>query len=282
MRGYNHRLVVTTTFDEVSGTEVPLFQFPIQVCKASKDVEVRLDTAAPSGAPVGRVWKDKVKGTYHTDGELRKGVRTGDQFQEIDAEQLKAIDASIKSDVIQVERSLPLADVPFDRVIDTAFLQVPSKAPAAKEYRLLYEGLLARPRKGKTPARPAMALRVKYVGTTRQKLGVIYADPERGCLMLVALRFAAQQVEPDEQVLAFQAAEVAQPMVDKVRAVIEKLDDDAAGGFDAPVDETIERRAALVEQALAGEAIVAPTEEAEVVTTDAVEDALEASLAALG
>lgn len=41
MRGYNHRLVVTTTFDEVSGTEVPLFQFPVYLVDGEIAEDVR-------------------------------------------------------------------------------------------------------------------------------------------------------------------------------------------------------------------------------------------------
>ncbi len=278
MRGIHSNLVVTTATDEATGTKRPLFAFPVQICKATDNKEVRLDTAAPSGAPVQQVYRDTVTGDLVERGDLIKGVRTGDSFAQIPTDQITAIDEALKSDEIIVERTVDLADVPFERVTDCYFLQVPAKGGAHKSYRLLYEAL-----QGSTKKNPAKALRVKFTSRTRQKLGVVYADTQTKCLILVTLNFAASVRQPDEQVLSHLNVEVEKETVAKARSVIEGLDIEAAGDWDTPVDETIERRNELVEQALAGDGLEIPEGEAAPVqaSTDQVEEMLEASLAAL-
>lgn len=280
MRGTHKNLVVTTTTDEATGVSVPLFALPVQICKASDDKEVRLDSAAPDTlAPVTQVYKDEASGELYSRGDLVKGVRNGDSFSQIPQEQLDLIDEEMKSDDILVERTVDLADVPFDRVTDTNYLQVPAKGGAAKSYRLLYEALQGSAK----PKRPARALRVKFTSRTRAKVGVIYADPQNEALMLVTIRFAASVRQPDAQIHAHLSAEVAPEMVNKARKVIDSLDVEEAGDWDTPVDETIERRNELVEQALSADGIQVP-ETADVdpvkAATDQVEDMLEASLAA--
>ena len=274
---FRSNLVVTTTTDPATGARIPLFSLPVQVCKATENNEVRFDSAAPDGSEVKQVYRNETTGDLLERGDLIKGVRTGDSFAAIDPETLAAIDANLKSEEIVVERTVDLEEVPFDRVMDTNYLQVPAKGGAHKSYRLLYEAL-----QGKTKKAPARALRVKWTATTRQKTGVVYADTDRQALVLVTLRFAAGVREPDEQILSHLNVEVDKEMVAKARQVVDALDKDEAGGWDAPVDETIVQRNELVEQALAGEGIEVPEGDLAPITaaTDEVANMLEASLAA--
>lgn len=275
MRGTNANLVITTTKDEVTGEDKPLFAFPVQICKATSSQDVKFDRAAPSGAAYETCYKDTATGELVAYGDLIRGIRTGESFQQIPDESIKAIDEALASKEIVVERSVNLSDVPFERATGAAYLQVPAKANSAKFYRLVYEALIA----GKTPK----ALRVKYVARTRQKLGVIYADTNAKCLVLVTLTFAADVREPDEQILSPQKVEVEKPMVTKLRKVIDSLDTDDAGDWSAPVDEAIEQRKALVDAALAGEGIeVEPKAEAEVIEADELDALLDKTLEVVG
>lgn len=274
MRGTHKNLVVTTATDEATGAQVPLFAFPVQICKASDDREVRLDTAAPDGSPVEQVYRNTLTGDLVERADLIKGVRSGDSFSQIPRESLTAIDEALKSDEIVVERTVDLDSVPFDRVTDTAYLQVPAKGGSAKSYHLLYEALQGQAK----PKRPARALRVTFTSRTRQKVGVIYADTEREALVMVSIRFAASVRQPDEQIVCHMQADVDKALVGKTRAVIDGLDTEDRGGWDAPVDETIERRNELVEQALAGEAIEVP--EGDLAPVDVAVDNIEAMLEA--
>lgn len=277
MRGTHANLVVTTTTDDATGEDRPLFSFPVQVCKATENQEVRFDRATPNGSEYSQVYRDKVTGEIFETGDLIQGVRTGDSFTEIPKESIKAIDEALTSKEIRVERAVNLDDVPFERVTGAYYLQVPAKDGAAQHYRLLYEALQGTTR----PKTAAKALRVSYAARTRRKLGVIYADTTLGCLVLVTLNYAAAVRDPDAQVLTHQNAEVKKETVKKVREVIEALDNDKAGDWDAPVDETIARRAELVEAALAGQGIEVPTPKETTSASEEVEAALEASLAAL-
>jgi non-homologous end joining protein Ku len=275
MRGTNANLVITTTTDEVTGEAKPLFGFPIQICKATGSQDVKFDRVAPSGAAYETCYKDTATGELVEYKDLLRGVKTGDSFQQIPDEAIKAINEALASKEIVVERSVNLSEVPFERATGAAYLQVPTKGGSAKFYRLVYEALTA----GKKPK----ALRVKYVSRTRQKLGVIYADTNVKCLVLVTLTFAADVREPDEQVLSPLSVEVEQPMVTKLRKVIDALDTDDAGDWTAPADEAIDKRKELVETALAGEGIeVEPKREADVVEADELDALLDKTLETVG
>lgn len=266
MRGFNHQLVVTTTLDEATGNEVPLFAFPVQICKATADREVRFDSAGPEGEKVERVYRSTLTGEIV---EPQKGVRSGESFAAIDPEAIKAIDAALKTDQIRVAEPVKLSDVPFDRITGRYFLQVPAKGGQPTAYAGLYKSLLAEGR----------GLRVTFVSRSRQKVGVIYASAEDECLMLSTVEFAENLRAPDEQVKAGAQAEVADEMVKKIGAVLDGLDSD--GGFDVPVDEGLLKRKELVEQALAGEAIEVPETAGAAPAADDLSAALEASLAAV-
>jgi len=281
MRGTHSQLIVTTTVDEATGSEVPLFHFPVQICKATSDAsEVKFDRAAPSGGELTRQEIDSVTGEVVASEDVLRGVRTGDSFSTIPAEKIAEITDATKLDDVRVIDTVELDAVPRDRGVARYFLQSPAKGGSPQAFRLTYEALLPAKKKGSTPARPALALKVKFGGTTRQKFGIVYADVATESLILQQLVFGAQVREADEQVRSHLAVQVEEPMIAKVRAVLDGMLDESAD-FDEPADDLIPAREALIEIALSGQAIPAPVAEAEVAATDNVEAALEASLAAL-
>lgn len=277
MRGLNTTLVVTTTTDDATGQERPLFAFPVQVCKATSETsEPRFDRATPTGNEYKQVYRDVVTGEIYENGDLIQGVRAGEVFHPIAKDQIDAINESIVDKEIRVERTVNLADVPFERANGYHFLQVPAKNGVAKFYRLLYEALLGGSAKSKNPAK---ALRVTYAPRTRKKLGVVYADPTTECLVLVTLTYGAAVREPDEQILSHLNAEVDKDQVAKAREVLERLDSDEAGDWNTPEDETIAKREELIAAAIAGEGIEVPDAPPVATEDAAVEALLEASLA---
>ena len=277
MRGLNTTLVVTTTTDDATGQERPLFAFPVQVCKATSETsEPRFDRATPTGNEYKQVYRDVVTGEIYENGDLIQGVRAGEVFHPIAKDQIDAINESIVDKEIRVERTVNLADVPFERANGYHFLQVPAKNGVAKFYRLLYEALLGGSAKSKNPAK---ALRVTYAPRTRKKLGVVYADPTTECLVLVTLTYGAAVREPDEQILSHLNAEVDKDLVAKAREVLERLDSDEAGDWNTPEDETIAKREELIAAAIAGEGIEVPDAPPVATEDAAVEALLEASLA---
>lgn len=289
MRGTNHHLVITTrtiTHDEdpaipagKSRTE-PLFAFPIQLVKATDKDESAFDLAAPSGAPYEVRYVDKGTGEDFAYADLQRGVRDGDDFHPVSDEALRAIDENLKTDVISVVGSCNLGDLPADRIQGVYFLQSPPKGGSAKAYRLLYEALRPARKRGTRPAQRAQALITKHTAKTRQRLGAIYADEKRGCLMMLHLSFAGVTREPDATILKPQQAEVAAAQVEQARRLVGSL----GNGLDAlatEMDDTVAARSELMRQALNGTTVQAPTPPAATTAAADLQQQLLASLASI-
>jgi non-homologous end joining protein Ku len=250
MKGDNHTLALND-----------LVSFPVQVCKATDDGgDVKIDNAAPSGAPIKLRYTDEATGETFDYGDRLRGVKVGDEFKQIPADSLKALG------------SLPLKTAREkygDRVNGRYFLQVPAKSGSATAYRLTYEALL----------KDKAALVTKRTPRSRQQLGYIYADKDLGCLVYVTLAFADCIREPDEQVKIALTAKVEAKQVDMARQIIGALPD-GVEALDTESDEAVPLRRELVEKAVAGESIEAPTPVAQTTATEDLTAALEASLAA--
>lgn len=275
----SHLLAITTTIDEITGEPKPLFSFPIQVCSAAGDTDVKFDIAAPSGAPRKQVYVDESTGEVCEDDACPRGIRIGDVFHPIPADAIEQINTATKIPVMVALGVIDLADVPFDRSVGQHFLQSPVKGGVPKAYRLVYEALRAIP-KGKDK-RPARAIVTKRTARSRQKLAVIFADEQRECLMLNELRFADQVREPDEQILAPQQAIVDAAQVEMARTVIDGLGDGNLA-IQGETDDAIVLKRTLIEQAVAGEALDVPATIGDAAPTDDISALLEASLAAVG
>jgi DNA end-binding protein Ku len=266
MRGFHSQLTITTKIDEATGAEMPLFAFPVQICKAVENVDVKFDNAAPSGAPRKQRWLDEATGEIVTDAECIQGVRTGDSFQVIEAEQISAIDEATKLPDIRVIETVDRAAVPFDRVTDVAFLQSPTKGGSHRHYRVAFEALGS-----------DRAMLVRYSVRTRQKLGVVFADQDQGCLLLATIRYGAEMRKPDDVVTAPQLVDLDKKVIANARKVIESLG--GGEGFDAPVDEALDQKRDLIEAALTGDQIEVPAKAEAKASTEDLDAILQASIA---
>lgn len=283
MRGTNHLLALTTEVDDITGDIIPLFSFPVQVCKATDDGgEIRFDGAAPSGAEYKTQYVDESTGEVFEYGDRIRGIRVGDEFKAIDEDAIKAID-----DATKLTTMFALGRVDLDealakygsRITSVHFLQSPAKGGSPKAYRLTYEALREQ-KSGKKVTQKAQAIVTKRTARSRQKLGLIYADEANGCLALLEVQFAAKMREPDAQVLAPQTAEVSDEQVEMARTAINALPDGDLP-LDNEVDEAVALRQDLIERAIAGEAIEAPAKTvAEATADDDLTAVLEASIAA--
>lgn len=275
-----HQLALTTTVDEVTGEIKPLFSFPVQVCKATEsDVKTQFDGAAPSGAEYETQYVDTATGETFEYAERLKGIRVGDDFKPIDPEAIKAIDEATKLETMvalgKVDRDAALTQY-AERICGRYFLQVPAKGGSGTAYRLTFEALRGG-KKGKKVV-PATAIVTKRTARSRQKLALIYADENLGCLVMVEVNFAAMIRSPDEQILAHQTAEVEQKMIDQARQVIAAMPDGITA-IENEVDEAVALRNELKEKALAGETVDVPTPVAATNSADNLKAVLEASLA---
>lgn len=282
MRGDNHTLAVTVTEDEVTGEVKPLFSFPVQICKATESKEeAKIDNAAPSGGSYRTQYVDEVTGeVFEWDDRLR-GVRNDETFKAIEPDAIKQIEEATKTKMMVGLGQLPLAEARAkygERITGSYFVQAPKTGNAAPAYRLLYEGLLPI-RKGKKVEREALCLVTMRTARTRQQLMLIYSDEDAGCLKALSVEFAERMREPDPQVLAPQTAAVTEQQIEAVRKVLAGLPD-GAEALDTKTDELPPLRQELIDQAVAGKAVKAPTPIAETAETDNLMAALEASLSA--
>lgn len=282
MRGDHHLLALTTTIDELTGDVKPLFAFPVQVCSAVENKDVRFEIAAPSGMKRQQTFIDPATEKTVADDECQRGVFVGDQFRAIDPELIADVGERTKIKTMVALGELDLMDAwdkYGDRVTGRYFLQVPAKGGSAKAYRLTYEALL--PIKGARGAikSPAKAIVTKRTAKSRQKLAFIYADPTEGALVMVEVAFAANVRHADEQVKAHLAAEVPEAQVDMARKVIAALGDGHAA-MQAEVDEAVVLKQELVDSVLEGVEYAPPRAVRETVEEDSLEAMLGASLAA--
>lgn len=279
MRGTNHILALTTEVDEITGEVKPLFAFPVQVCKATDDGgEVKFENAAPSGSTYSTQYVDDATGEVFEYANRKRGIRIGDEFHEIDADAIAAIDDATKINTMVAIGKIDLDEALTkyaDRVSGVHFLQSPAKNGSPKAYRLTYEAL-RKAKKGNKVIQKAQAIITKRTARSRQKLALIYADEIRGCLVMLELSFAAKMREPDEQVLIPQTVEVAAEQIEMARTVIGKMPEGAVA-IETETDEALALRQELVDAAIAGEAVSAPAKIADKATED---DALAAALAA--
>lgn len=275
MKATSNDDLVITVKDDGLGNEVPLLHFPVQLVKATESKDVKWDTAAPSGAVSKQLIRDEGTGEVVEKTEIKRGLRIGDTFHEVDPDAIKAVDKATTLTDMRVETVIPWEDADFSRGTGLYFIQVPPKSGTHTVYHLIYRALL--PQKGKTKAdKQRLAMRVKFSVRTRQKLGLIYADPKREVLMLTVLAYADEVRQPDEVLLAHKAAQVEQAQIDKARKVLVNL---IGKDTTEPYDEAIELKQALMESAANGEAIVVPdAADTEVATTSNLNDLLEASL----
>lgn len=286
MRGDNAILALTHTVDEVTGNPVPLFSFPIQVCKATDEPGVKLDIVAPSGAAREQRYIDPETGEIVADEDCPRGIKVGDSLRPIDPDAWKAIGAQVKA---KTATMLALGRVELTpewwmrygpRVTGRYFIQSPAKGGSPKAYKLAYEALLGKPKKGRTAATPHQGIVTKRCPQTKQALCVIYPDPSLRCLVLIQLAFADALREPDAAILAPQAAAVTEEMIEKARAVFAAMPN-GDHALDIEIDEATAMRQELVDQALEGVEIVAPKASGTTEPTDNLEAMLAASIAAV-
>lgn len=278
MRGTHTQFIVTRS--KASGR--PLFAFPLQICKGVGSTDVKFAKATPDGGKPKQRFADEVTGNIFEPQDIERGVDTDSGFVAISDTQLASIDAEVAIEGVEVLTTVERAEIPVERVRGFYYLQAPADGASHHAYRVVFEALCAQPQQGqgKRPKAP-LSLLVRYQSGTRIKVGVVYSDADRGCLVLIDLNYGADVREPDKDVLAPQRAEVDPQEVALARQVIEGLSDPAVS-FDTPVDEAIEIKRALVEAVASGERTteeVAEIEPVEAPAEDALAGVLEDSLA---
>lgn len=287
--------------------EVGEVKAPVSLRGASEKKDVTFDTATESGAPIKRIEIDggedgvevlierevevpptgrQRKPRMETvvdrkvaylpyEGEKVKGVREGDEFFPIKAEEVEQIESLTKLDTLTIQEFIPLKDIPWERAQACYFL-APPKGVGARILATLRDAM----------ENKGVAGVAKLMPKSRQKLAIIH--PKHGGLMVTVLAYSDTFAQVVEGVAAIQAAQV----TPKVLELMERLIDakmEEVSVLDQYRDDLIDLKTELIERAKLGVPLVseetAERDLAEVdrvaATDDVLLERLEASLEAL-
>jgi Ku protein len=220
--------------------ETGTLAIPVGIAKATQDQDVKLDRAGPQGGVIKRQEIEEGTGEVVTNGDFQHGRREGDDFHAIKAEDLETIKEETKLKTIPVLECVPLKDVDFARATGKYYVQVQSKGGGGRALKLFHDAL----RKKKAAAV------VKFCLRDRQSLGVIYDN--NGALVLNTIAWGPSLREPDDQVLAHTTAETKPAERKLAEQLIEVLTVPGGQALHEATDDLIEKKAKLVEDAVAG------------------------------
>lgn len=250
-----------------STLNVGMLSVPVSLRKVTQRQDVKIDRASPAGNRVKRHEVDAVTGEL-VEGEFLHGRFDGDEFKEIPASAIAAIEAETKIEDFTIENFVPMKDVPFERVMDAYYLAPQTNGGSAKPLKLLHEAL----------KRSKMAGVFKLCLTKRQYAAVVYAH--NGGLIVNTLAFADDFRQVHEADEAIARAEIAPAEVKLAMELIAVYTSDA-DVIDTLADDLVPLKQKLVDEALAGRTIRASAPKAKPVPQgDVLMDALKASVAA--
>lgn len=238
----------------------------LQKAATKKGVEFKM--ASPEGNPVEQKYVDTETGAIYAPAECGKAVVGPDgSYIAVSKDTVKAIDESCKIDSLTIEGFMDLDDVPFERSEACYFVAPPKGATPVqvKPLALLAAGL----------AQTGKAGHGKLTLRTTQRSFVVYEKD--GGLVINTLVFADEFIPAAEAAESLAGVEVDEKTVGLAATLIEAQASDP-GALDAYTDESKIKKAELVEAALAGETIVAPTPVAAPQPQDDMEALLLASI----
>jgi DNA end-binding protein Ku len=246
-----------------------LVNVPVGLCKVSgSGSRVGFKLASPAGNPVKQTYVDEVTGELvGSNADCERGIFDGDGFHPVDKDTISAIDEALAIDGIEIQKCIPLSEVPFERITGAYFLQPGGKTgPAvAKALRLVYDALASTG----TAGIGRLALR------TEHRPFVVRAQD--GALVVNTLEFASDFAKGYAE--AGEVLTDVEPTDAKTLALAETLVGQLSGSIadlDGIVNEREDRRSELVVAALNGEAITVEGVAAEPVSD--LTDLLTASL----
>jgi DNA end-binding protein Ku len=266
---------------------------PVALRKITDRKDVKIDRASKYGNPCKQQMVDGetfevLSGPTVDDAEAEEnfihGVWDGEpdkggEFRPIPSEAIEAIKAATKLDTLNIDHFVPLSEVPWERTMDAYYLAPQRGSASGRSLALLLRALQGQT-KGKRVIREPRAGVFKMVLRSRQYLAVVY--PKGDGLFVNTLCFAHDFAQADEAATSLEGVAVNEAHLSVALDLVEAMTA-PADVIDTYEDDLIPLKAALVEQALAGQA-VQPTKTAAKVAVptgpDAIMAALTASLAA--
>jgi non-homologous end joining protein Ku len=212
---------------------VGLLNLPVQVCKATdSSKEASPKVVGPEGEELRQVYVDASGDEVERD--VTKRSVNGKLF---DQSEISEINDACKIKDLSIEEFVPVSDVlsSLNYTTDSYYIQSHTKNGYHQGFKALFDAMV----KEKTAAI------TKWTPRSRQQLLAIYPDKESGALRAVALTFAADRRDPDEQVLAHQEAKVSKEEVAMAVQLINAVE--PKGYLDNAVDDAVERKQKLFE-----------------------------------
>lgn len=235
-----------------SSANVPLqwgaLEFEVQLCKATDDVEVKLERAVKGSgvyAPVPKAIAYKPA----DDEEIVKGKWVNDtEFVEIPKDKLEAIDLQTQPEVAEIVGFMPSEEVPVKR-IEGAHIVQGKKGTDLRPLALLHEGMIENHAVGV----------VKFGIRTRQRVGILV--PYDDYLILLSMSYHEEWKPVDEVAMAHTSKAIKSEIDSEERDIASQLIAEQTIDnvtLDSIVDERIKLRQELVDDALAGRTIEKP------------------------
>lgn len=256
------------------GEEGSAFAIPVSLKKIRTQSDVSLDTASPDGHPIKTQKVDLVTDALVENDEVQSGVfrskpkktdkTTWDDFAPISKDDLATIADATDIETFVIDRFIPLATVPFERITDAYFL-APASGMSSKPLVLLAAALKKKKAAGV----------FKMVKSSRQHLAVVYE--KNGGLIVNTLAFANDfaAVREAGDALARDEVKIDRAVREAAEQLIDMFMEPDGSSLDEYEDDLIPLRADLVERAIQGKTLPKKKQRKEEVVVD---DGLEARL----
>mgnify|MGYP001564766474 CR=1 FL=1 len=245
-----------------------LINLPVAIVKATGELEdVSFKLGDKSG---GSLTQQYVDGNNNV--VARSDMTKTIDGHIIDTDSIEAIAAATKLPRLEITKMEPREkfDAAAYRITGFYYLQSPKKGGNVNTFKLLTDAMKAED----------MVAVTKFTFRSRQQQIVIWPNDE-GMLCASTMVFNGDVREPDADVRAHLAGNYKPAEFDMARQLISAMATDTVDPLSADTDEAVTMRHELVQKALAGEAIPAPTKVPQADQNAALADALAASLAAI-
>lgn len=225
-----------------------LVSAPVQLFKATKSNDIKLNLCAPDGSPVEQVYRKK--GTDEIVGTVKDCEKSYEGYM-IDRETLKLIEDEAKVEDgkslkhLHINSFIPLkkAVEDFSRITGWYYIGSHPKDGNLDAFATIVKAM----------ERKKKAAVCKWVPKSRQEMLVLYV--QNGMLYGVSLAFNADVQEPPANVEGVQGVKVDKANLEMAETLIDSMTDDEASALSTFEDSAIAKKLALVEAAKKGEKI---------------------------
>jgi len=249
-----------------------LVTIPMQVCQG---IETASDVTFKQGGPAGEQLRQAYllpDGAECPKDEIQKGIFQGGDFFPVSKDDIDAIAEATKRPDLEVLEVIDAGQFWSEahRITDMYYVQSPTKNGNPNAFKLFVDAI----------ERTEQVIVTKWTARSRQKLLVLHARD--GLLYGSGMAFEGDVREPDENTRAHLAGAYSEQEAAMAEQLLGMYYKDKPTALSMEVDEAVAMKHKLVDDALSGLGIEAPsTPTPAAATPAALADALSKSLAAM-